>query len=49
MDELIGQADNALYYCKTTTRNAVHSYQELVEQGLIAEAKTPRAPKVEFF
>ena len=24
----------ALYYCKSTTRNAVHSYQELVEKGL---------------
>ena len=49
MDELIGQADNALYYCKTTTRNAVHSYQDLVEQNLIPEMKAPRTPNVEVF
>ncbi|MDH3387237.1 MAG: GGDEF domain-containing protein [Gammaproteobacteria bacterium] len=47
IDELIRQADNALYYCKTTTRNAVHSYQELVEQGLIPAVKTPKSPRVE--
>jgi len=40
MDELIGQADKALYYCKSTTRNAVHGYQELVEKGLIPMLKT---------
>lgn len=34
-DELINQADSALYYCKTTTRNAVHSYQDLAARGLI--------------
>ena len=49
MDELIGQADNALYYCKTTTRNAVHSYQDLVEQNLIPAMKAPRTPNVEIF
>ena len=49
MDELIGQADNALYYCKTTTRNAVHSYQDLVEQNLIPAMKAPRTPNVEVF
>ncbi len=49
MDELIGQADKALYYCKTTTRNAVHSYQDLVENGLIPMMKAPRTPKVEIF
>jgi diguanylate cyclase (GGDEF)-like protein len=47
LDELIGQADNALYYCKTTTRNAVHSYQELVEKGLIPIVRAPRSPSVE--
>ncbi len=47
MDELIGQADNALYYCKTSTRNTVHCYQDLVEQGLIPAMKAPRAPRVE--
>jgi len=47
MDELIGQADAALYYCKTTTRNAVHCYQELAEQDLIPAVKAPRAPSIE--
>lgn len=47
MDELIGQADKALHYCKTTTRNAVHCYQDLVEHGLIPIMKAPRAPNVE--
>ncbi len=47
MDELIGQADNALYYCKTTTRNAVHGYQQLVENELIPAAKKPKSPGVE--
>ncbi len=35
MEELIRQADSALYHCKTTTRNAVHNYQDLVEKNLI--------------
>jgi diguanylate cyclase (GGDEF)-like protein len=39
MDELINQADNALYYCKTTTRNVVHSYRQLVEDELLPVAK----------
>lgn len=45
IEELIRQADSALYYCKTTTRNAVHSYQELVEKNLIpaVKAKNPSA------
>ena len=45
MDELINQADNALYYCKTTTRNVVHSYQQLVEDELLPVAKksSPRS------
>ena len=43
IEELIRQADSALYYCKTTTRNTVHSYQELVEKNLIpaVKAKNP--------
>jgi len=47
MDELINQADSALYYCKTTTRNAVHSYQDLVDSGLIPVAKGPRSLHIE--
>ena len=47
MDELIGQADNALYYCKTTTRNTVHCYQDLIEKGLIPLTKSPKSPSIE--
>jgi diguanylate cyclase (GGDEF)-like protein len=47
MDELINQADRALYYCKTTTRNAVHSYQELVAKELIPAVKTVKSPSLE--
>ena len=43
MDELIDQADKALYYCKTTTRNAVHSYRQLIEKRLIPEVRKPKA------
>ena len=39
MDEMISQADSALYYCKSTTRNAVHCYQRLVGESLIPEIK----------
>jgi len=47
MDELINQADNALYYCKTTTRNAVHSYQELVAKDLIPAVRATKTPRLE--
>jgi diguanylate cyclase (GGDEF)-like protein len=47
MEELINQADNALYYCKITTRNAVHSYQELAAKELIPAARTARTPSLE--
>ena len=43
------QADNALYYCKQTTRNAVHSYQDLSRRGLIPAVKAPQAAPVEIF
>jgi diguanylate cyclase (GGDEF)-like protein len=46
LDELIRQADSALYYCKTTTRNAVHSYQELVEKKLIPAVKAAKPTSV---
>jgi len=39
MHQLVDQADNALYHCKATTRNAVHHYQELVKRGLLPIAK----------
>ena len=47
MDELIHQADNALYYCKSTTRNTVHSYQELLAKDLITVRKTEKVPSLE--
>ena len=47
LDELIGQADTALYYCKTTSRNAVHSYQDLSGKGLIPKPKTPKPRHIE--
>ncbi|MCP4470238.1 MAG: GGDEF domain-containing protein [Gammaproteobacteria bacterium] len=47
MDELIDQADSALYYCKATTRNAVHSYQDLVQKGLISMARRPKSLHIE--
>jgi len=47
MDQLIGQADAALYYCKSTTRNAVHSYHELVEKDLIPALRGSRIPHIE--
>jgi diguanylate cyclase (GGDEF)-like protein len=47
MDELIKQADSALYYCKTTTRNVVHSYQELLANELIPAVKTAKSPSLE--
>ena len=47
MDELISQADSALYYCKATTRNAVHGYQPLVEKGLIPVVKKPKSLQTE--
>jgi diguanylate cyclase (GGDEF)-like protein len=47
MDELINQADSALYYCKNTTRNVVHSYQHLVAKELIPKVKTATTPSLE--
>ena len=47
MDQLIGQADAALYHCKTTTRNAVHSYHDLVEKGLMPTLKSSKTPHLE--
>ena len=47
MEELISQADTALYYAKTTSRNAVHGYQDLVGKGLIPALKVPGSRHVE--
>ena len=42
LEAMIGQADKALYYAKTTGRNAVFGYQNLVAQGLIPFARSSR-------
>jgi diguanylate cyclase (GGDEF)-like protein len=47
MDQLITQADIALYHCKTTTRNAVHSYQDLVDKGLVTAQKSSNVAQPE--
>ncbi len=47
LEELINQADNALYYAKASSRNAVHGYQQLSAQGLVDQVKPPRIPAVE--
>ena len=47
MDQLITQADIALYHCKTTTRNAVHGYQDLVDKGLVTAQNSPRVAQPE--
>ena len=49
LEELIGQADSALYYCKNTTRNAVHSYQDLLARDLVKSSRSTRVPSVEIF
>jgi diguanylate cyclase (GGDEF)-like protein len=47
MEELIGQADTALYYGKSTSRNVVHGYHELVDKGLIPELKGRQSKHIE--
>jgi diguanylate cyclase (GGDEF)-like protein len=47
LNQLITQADIALYHCKTTTRNAVHNYQDLVEKGQIPAQKGAKPAQAE--
>jgi diguanylate cyclase (GGDEF)-like protein len=42
VNELIKQADNALYYCKATTRNAVHDYHYLTAEKSLPLQITPQ-------
>ncbi len=46
-DALIAQADAALYYCKTSTRNVVHYYEDLIAKDLIPERNMPKSRHVE--
>lgn len=47
--DVIGQADEALYYAKHHGRNQVHSYQILLNNGNIEAAQQVAATAVEFF
>jgi len=47
--DVIGQADEALYFAKQNGRNQVHSYQHLIEQGHITEVLLETHGDVELF
>jgi diguanylate cyclase (GGDEF)-like protein len=47
MDALIAQADAALYYCKASTRNVVHYYEDLIVKDLIPTRKMPKSRHIE--
>jgi diguanylate cyclase (GGDEF)-like protein len=47
MDALIAQADAALYYCKASTRNVVHYYEDLIVKDLIPPRKMPKSRHIE--
>jgi diguanylate cyclase (GGDEF)-like protein len=47
MDALIAQADAALYYCKASTRNVVHYYEDLIVKDLIPPRKMPQSRHIE--
>lgn len=36
--EILGRADDALYYCKQNGRNQVRGFEQLIEQGLLSQA-----------
>ena len=48
-DDLIRRADAALYYCKATTRNAVHRYESLIKNQLIVEPEIIEEGEIEIF
>jgi PleD family two-component response regulator len=47
--DVIGQADEALYYAKQHGRNQVQSYQQLTAAGLIKHASQVAHGDVELF
>ena len=47
--DLLGEADQALYYAKENGRNAIHCYEDLVVQGLVAGKENIHYGEVKLF
>ena len=47
--DVIGRADEALYYAKEHGRNQVHCYENLLAQGAISGPATPAETETEYF
>lgn len=47
--DVIGRADEALYYAKEHGRNQVHCYESLLAQGLISGPAVPEEKETEYF
>jgi two-component system cell cycle response regulator len=47
--DVIGQADDALYYAKNNGRNQTHSYHQLTKQGLVSVSEQVGTSDVELF
>lgn len=47
--EVLGHADNALYYAKEHGRNRVCQYEDLVEQGVLRNPATVEVAAIEYF